>query len=87
MKHSKGRRTPLTDLQRLAQRVEDYHLPSGPFSYAARAQSFNDTQEFFHEIVREGKRVDEGDFDVRRRARWVLEALAQKGSMERGKTP
>ncbi len=31
------------------------------------------------------RRVDEGDFDVRRRARWVLEALAQKDSMERGK--
>ena len=31
------------------------------------------------------QRVDEGDFDVRRRARWVLDALAQKDRMEQGK--
>ena len=28
------------------------------------------------------QRADEGDFDVRRRARWVMEALAQKDRME-----
>ena len=50
---SQRRKTPLTDLQRLAQRVEGYHLPSGPFDYAARAQSLNDAREFFREIVRE----------------------------------
>ena len=31
------------------------------------------------------QRVEQGDFDVRRRARWVLEALAQKDSMEAAK--
>ena len=53
---SQRRKVPLTDLQRLAQRVADYHLPDGPFDYAARANSLNDTQEFFREIVREGRR-------------------------------
>ncbi len=52
---SQKRKTPLTDLQRLAQRVEDYHLPSGSFDYATRAQSLNDTRDFFREIVREGR--------------------------------
>lgn len=31
------------------------------------------------------QRINQGNFDVRRRARWVLEALAQKDSMEQGK--
>lgn len=31
------------------------------------------------------QRVDQSDFDVRRRARWVLEALAQKDRMEQGR--
>ena len=31
------------------------------------------------------QRVEQGDLDVRRRARWVLEALAQKDAMEQGK--
>lgn len=45
------RKAPLTDIQRLAQRVEKYHLPDGPLDYAARAQSLNDTQAFFREIA------------------------------------
>ena len=37
--------------------------------------------------LREGltQRMDSGDADIRRRARWVLAALAQKDHMERGK--
>ena len=31
------------------------------------------------------RRVEQGDFDVRRRARWILEALAQKDTMEAAK--
>ena len=31
------------------------------------------------------QRLDGGDVDIRRRARWVLEALAQKDSMEQGR--
>ena len=31
------------------------------------------------------QRVGQGDLDVRRRARWVLEALAQKDTMEAAK--
>lgn len=56
MKHGKVQKTPLTDIQRLARKVEAYRLPSGPFDYAARAQALNDAQDFFHEIVREGRR-------------------------------
>ncbi len=56
MKHEKAKKTPLTDIQRLAQKVENYHLPSGPFDYATRAQSLNDMQEFFREVVGEASR-------------------------------
>ena len=55
MKHKKAQKAPLTDLQRLAQRVDAYHPPSGPIDYAAQAQALNDAQEFFYEIVREGR--------------------------------
>jgi len=56
MKRRQTHKTPLSDLQRLAQRVEAYRPPSGPFDYAIRAQAMNDAREFFYEIVREGKR-------------------------------
>lgn len=55
-RRSKSHKTPLTDLQRLAQKVEDYRLPSGPFDYAVQARAVREAQQFFHEIVREGKR-------------------------------
>lgn len=55
MKHQK-RKTPLTNIQRLARKVEDHRLPSGPFDYAVQAQSLNDTREFFREIVGEARR-------------------------------
>ena len=55
MKHQK-RKTPLTNTQRLASKVEDHRLPSRPFDYAAQAQSLNDTREFFREIVDEARR-------------------------------
>ena len=56
MKRRQTHKTPLSGLQRLAQRVEAYRPPSGPFDYATRAQAMNDAREFFYEIVREGKR-------------------------------
>lgn len=55
MKHKKAQKAPLTDIQRLGQRVEGYHLPSGPFDYATRAQSMDDVRDFFHEVVQEGR--------------------------------
>ena len=55
MRPQTKRKLPLTDIQRLAQRVEAYRLPSSPFDYATRAQSMNDVRDFFHEIVREAK--------------------------------
>ena len=53
---SQKRRAPLTNLQRLAHRVEEYRLPVWPFDYAVQAQSLNDTQKFFREIVSEARR-------------------------------
>ena len=55
MKRARSRKTPLTNLQRLARKVEEYRLPNGPFDYAVQARTMRETQEFFHEIVREGK--------------------------------
>lgn len=52
MKRQKTHRSPLTDLQRLARRVQEYRLPSGPFDYAERARAMEEAEEFFHEIVR-----------------------------------
>lgn len=55
MKRGKTHRSPLTDLQRLARRVQGYRLPSGPFDYAARARAAEEAEKFFHEIVRAGR--------------------------------
>lgn len=56
MKHGKAEKAPLTDIQRLGQRVEAYRLLSGPFDYATGAQALNDTQQFFYGIVQEARR-------------------------------
>jgi len=79
VKHEKAKKAPLTDIQRLAQRVEAYRLPSGPFNYAARAQALNDAQEFFYKIVREGRQyhADPKAEAVIESARRVYEAAQQ----------
>ncbi len=56
MKRKKSHNAPLTDLQRLARKVEDYRLPSGPFNFATQAQVLNDAQKFFHEVVQGARR-------------------------------
>lgn len=51
MKRQKTHRSPMTDLQRLAHRVQEYRLPSGPFDYAERARAMEEAQGFFQEVV------------------------------------
>ena len=51
MKHEKTKRALISDIQRWANQVHAYRLPSGPFDYSVQARAAVEAQEFFQRVV------------------------------------